>query len=59
MITITKEDLIGQIANFPLKIVEAVVQPDKFNEGTTGASTSTLVSRESSEEVKTSLKYGE
>lgn len=44
MITITKEDLIGQIANFPLKIVEAVVQPDKFNEGTTGASTSTLVS---------------
>lgn len=25
MITITKEDLIGQIANFPLKIVEAMV----------------------------------
>lgn len=113
MVTITKEDLIGQIANFPLKIVEAmvanqvrqgnpanvkvfqekvdasfveggfswnksaegqffwskvingkqfpaeVVQPDKFNEGTTGTSTSTLVGQKSPEEAKTSLKYGD
>lgn len=116
MITVTKEDLIGQIANFPLKIVEAmvanqvrqgnpanvkvfqdkvdasfveggfswnksaegqffwskvingkqfpveVVQPDKFNEGTTGAFTSTLVSQESPEEVvdkKPAYKIGD
>lgn len=113
MVTITKEDLIGQIANFPLKIVEAmvanqvrqgnpanvkvfqdkvdasfveggfswnksaegqffwskvingkqfpveVVQPDKFNEGTTGTSTSTLVGQKSPEDAKTSLKYGD
>lgn len=113
MITITKKDLIGQIANFPLKIVEAmvanqvrqgnpanvkvfqdkvdasfveggfswnksdegqffwskvingkqfpveVVQPDKFNEDTTGTSTSTLVGQKIPEEAKTSLKYGD
>lgn len=113
MVNVTKEDLIGQIADFPLKIVEAmvanqvkqgnpanvkvfqdkvdasfveggfswnksaegqffwskvingkqfpveVVQPDKFNEGTIGASTSTLISQESPEEVKSNLKYGD
>ena len=101
MITVTKEDLIGQIAGFPLAIVQAmvanqvrqgnpanvkvfqdkvdasfveggfswnksaegqffwskvingkqfpaeVVQPDKFNEGTTGTSTSTEQTRSS------------
>lgn len=116
MVTITKEDLVGQIANFPLKIVEAmvanqvrqgnpanvkvfqdkvdasfveggfswnksaegqffwskvingkqfpveVIQPDKFNEDTTGTSTSTLVGQKIPEEVvdkKPTYKIGD